>query len=91
MTRRSGIMYLSIIEVKPLDDYKLHLTFANNEERVFDVSPYLNVGKFAELRDVSLFNTVEVKFDSIEWANRLDLDPEMLYQESVLVASARSV
>ena len=84
-------MYLSIIEVKPLEDYKLHLTFANNEERVFDVSPYLNVGKFAELRDVSLFNTVEVKFDSIEWANRLDFDPEMLYQESVLVTSARSV
>ena len=84
-------MYLSIIEVKPLEDYKLHLTFESNEERVFDVSPYLNVGKFAELRDVSLFNTVEVKFDSIEWANRLDFDPEMLYQESVLAANARSV
>ena len=84
-------MYLSTIEVRPLEDYKLHLTFANNEERVFDVSPYLNVGKFAELRDVSLFNTVEVKFDSIEWANRLDFDPEMLYQESVLVANASSV
>lgn len=84
-------MYSSVIDVKPLEGYKLHLTFENREERIFDVSPYLSIGKFAELRDVSLFNTVEVKFDSIEWANRLDLDPEMLYQESVLVAGARSV
>jgi len=78
-------MYLSVIDVKPLDGYKLRLTFANNEKRIFDVSPYLSIGKFAELRDVSLFNTVAVKFDSIEWANRLDLDPEILYQDGVLM------
>ena len=55
--------------------YRLLLKFKNREERIFDLSPYLNIGKFAELRDVNLFNTVAVKFDSIEWANHLDLDP----------------
>ncbi len=76
-------MYLSVISVNPLDDYKLLLTFANGEERIFDVSPYLNIGKFAELRNLTLFNSVSVKFDTIEWANHLDIDPEFLYDKSV--------
>ncbi|MEK6590459.1 MAG: DUF2442 domain-containing protein [Nitrospinota bacterium] len=75
-------MYASVIKVKPLDDYKLLLEFENSEKRIFDVTPYLNTGKFAELRDLSLFNSVTIKFDSIEWANHLDLDPEFLYKKS---------
>jgi hypothetical protein len=50
-------MYLSVKSVKPLDGYKLLLKFENNEEKVFDVSPYLDLGKFSELKDVSLFNS----------------------------------
>lgn len=76
-------MYPAVRNVKPLDGYKLMLRFANGEEKVFDVSPYLNIGKFAELRDLSLFRSVVVKFDSIEWANHLDIDPEFLYEKSV--------
>lgn len=75
-------MYLSVKNVKPLDNYKLWLQFENNEEKFFDVSPYLNIGKFSELKDISLFNSVVVSFDSIEWSNHLDLDPEFLYQKS---------
>ncbi|MGO9119510.1 MAG: DUF2442 domain-containing protein [Desulfomonilaceae bacterium] len=76
-------MYPAVKKVKPLDEYRLLLLFANGEERVFDVSPYLDIGKFTELRDISLFRSVVVKFDSIEWANHLDLDPEFLYEKSV--------
>jgi len=76
-------MYLSVIEVKPLEGFKLLLTFENQEKRIFDVSPYLKIGKFSELKEPSLFNTVKVMFDSIEWNNHLDLDPELLYQESI--------
>ncbi len=75
-------MYLSVKNVKPLESYKLLLQFENNEERIFDVSPYLDLGKFSELKDVSLFNSVKISFDTIEWANNLDLDPELLYEKS---------
>jgi hypothetical protein len=78
-------MYSSVVDVKPLEGYRLHLTFENREERIFDVSPYLSIGKFSELRDVSLFNTVAVKFDSVEWANQLDFDPEILFDDGILV------
>lgn len=78
-------MYLSVKNVTPLADYKLLLTFENNEKKIFDVSPYLEIGKFSELKDISLFNSVAVSFDSIAWANHLDLDPEFLYQKSSVV------
>jgi len=76
-------MYLAVKDVKPQDDYKLLLTFANEEVRLFDVSKYLEIGKFKELKDKSLFQSVRVYFDSIEWANKLDLDPKLLYDKSI--------
>ncbi len=76
-------MYLGIIDVKSLPDYQLELTFENNERRVFDVKPYLEKGIFAELTDRKIFESVRVSFDTIEWENGADLDPELLYEESV--------
>lgn len=75
-------MYSAIKEVKPLKDYKLLLTFENGESGIFDMSSYLDKGKFKELRDISLFNTVRVSFDTVEWANEADFDPEVLYELS---------
>jgi hypothetical protein len=75
-------MYLAVKEVKPLNDYFLLLKFENEEEKIFDVKPYLEIGKFKELKDETLFKSVKVCFDSIEWDNQLDLDPELLYQKS---------
>jgi hypothetical protein len=78
-------MYLGVKSVKPLTGYKLLLTFENNEERIFDVSPFLDKGVFRELKDAKVFSSVHVSFDTIEWANGADLCPEMLYEESTLV------
>ena len=80
-------MYLSVKSVKPLDGYRLLLQFGNGEEKVFDVSPFLTVGKFADLKDPSMFSSVAVKFESIEWANHLDIDPEFLYAKSISTKS----
>ena len=81
-------MYLSVTDVKALDGYQLLLKFENGEEKIFDVSPYLEIGKFQELKDEKLFKTVRVSFDSIEWDNGLDIDPELLYQKSKAVVSS---
>ena len=79
-------MYLSVNKVKALGDYKLELTFENSEIKVFDVKPYLNTGVFAALKDESFFKRVKVSFDTIEWPNGIDLDPEVLYEKSVVYA-----
>lgn len=77
-------MYLAIIEVKPLSDYQLFLTFENGEKRIFDMKPYLDKGIFKELKDEKKFRSVRVSFDSIEWSNQADIDPEVLYKKSVV-------
>lgn len=68
--------------VKPNDDYTLTLTLANDEVKVFDVSPYLNIGVFRELKDMRLFNSVKPFLGSIQWQNGQDFCPDTLYLES---------
>jgi hypothetical protein len=70
--------------VAPLSEFRLLLTFDNAEERIFDMKPYLTKGVFAELADESLFRSVHVSFDTVEWGNGADLCPEVLYVESEL-------
>ena len=76
-------MYLGVKEVKPIDNYKLILTFGNNEVKIFDMITYLDKGIFQELKDENLFKAVKVSFDSIEWPNEADIDPETLYEDSI--------
>ena len=75
-------MYLAVKHVKALENYNLLLTFENGEKRQFDMSPYLNLGIFRELTDEKMFKTVKTNFDTIEWDNEADIDPEILYRES---------
>jgi hypothetical protein len=75
-------MYLSVKKVKPLNDYNLELTFENNEIKIFDVKPYLDTGLFKTLKDEKIFKRVKVSYDTIEWPNKADLDPEVLYEKS---------
>lgn len=78
-------MYLAIRDVKPQDNYLLLLTFENGEIRKFDMKPYLVFGIFKELKDKRLFNTVKTSFDTIQWDNEADFDPEVLYRKSIRV------
>ena len=79
-------MYLAVTQVKPLDNYNLLLTFENGEKRQFDMSPYLDLGVFRELKDEKMFRTVKTNFDTIEWDNEADIDPEILYQNSFKIS-----
>lgn len=76
-------MYPAVINVKPLKNYKLMLTFDTNEVKVFDMKPFLDQGVFKPLNDESLFNSVHVSFDTVEWSNGADICPETLYEQSV--------
>ncbi len=75
-------MYLAVKEVKALDDYILLLTFENDEIRKFDMKPYLNFGIYQELKNIDVFKTVKPSFDTIEWNNEIDIDPEIINTES---------
>ncbi len=70
-------MYWAVKKVKPLPNCQLLLTFANEEQRVLDMKPYPGKGIFSQLQSESVFETVRVSFDTIEWNNGADLGPEI--------------
>ena len=74
-----------VAAVKPNPDHTLTLTFTNGEVKRFDVKPYLNIGIFQELRDLSAFNSVRPFLGSVQWANGQDFCPDTLYEESASV------
>ncbi len=78
-------MYFAVTDVTPLKNYFLHLKFKNGEEKVFDMKPYLETGIFQELKDETIFKTARIIFDTVQWINEADIDPETLYHESVAI------
>ena len=71
------------VKVKPLDDYKLQIIFDNNEERIFDVKPYLTDTYFAPLSNPHIFRTVKVNNITVEWLGEIDICPDELYYNSI--------
>jgi hypothetical protein len=69
--------------IKPTEDFKLELTFSNGEEKVLDMKPYLNTGRFTELKNEAMFASVVCTLGSIQWQNGLDLCPDTLSEDSV--------
>lgn len=75
-------MYVSVKGVRPTGQHRLIIDFDNGERRVFDAAPLLTVGRFRVLSSPQVFSKVRVGFDTVEWENGLDLDPEYLYERS---------
>jgi len=71
--------------VKPEKNYTLHIWFANGEEGIFDVKPYLDYEVFQALKDEEMFNTVRPFIGTIQWANEADFCPDTVYLESVKI------
>ncbi|MEO9004203.1 MAG: DUF2442 domain-containing protein [Ginsengibacter sp.] len=84
-------MFFAVTNVTPLDNYLLRLKFKNGEERIFDMKPYLETGIFKTLKDKKLFKTAKVSFDTVEWENEADIDPETLYHGGVSVKNGNLV
>ena len=72
-----------ITNVSPNPDFTLTIEFTNNEIKIFDAKPYLNIGIFKELKDYNKFRQVKPFLGSIQWSGGQDLCPDTLYLESV--------
>ena len=75
-------MYPAVSEVVANRDFSLSLVFETGEKRVLDMKPYLDFGVFKRLQDFERFRRVRVAFDTIEWDDDMDLDPEFVYKKS---------
>lgn len=75
-------MFLHIIDVKYLNDYKLRLTFNNGVIKDVDLQNELYGKIFEPLKDINLFKQVKINSTNttIEWPNGADFAPEFLYE-----------
>lgn len=78
-----------IESVTPQEAGQLLVRFVGGEERVFDVTPYLAKGVFAELADRSYFNRVTGHLRHVSWPHGQDFSHDTLYLRSVPASSLR--
>ncbi len=76
-------MYPAVKRVKAIEGHRLILEFDNGQCRVFNATPLLSTGRFRDVVSPEAFAKVKVVFDTVQWENGLDLDPEYLYERSV--------
>ncbi len=75
-------MFLHVISVFYLEDYRLRLEFNDGVLKDVDLTNELYGEVFEPLKDVELFGQVAVNPDigTIAWPNGADFAPEFLYE-----------
>lgn len=71
-----------VVQVQPLENFKLRLCFDNGQVKRFDVAPYLEKGIFAELKNIHYFKQVEPFFGGVQWPHEQDFSADTLYLKS---------
>jgi hypothetical protein len=67
------------------NDFTLLVVFKNNEQKLFDMKPYLEIGVFKALKMNSLFFSVRAENGSVVWNDTIDFDPDTLYLEGTKI------
>lgn len=77
---------IKIVSVEPKEDFTLYVKFNNGKKGLFDVKPYFNRDFYRDLQNPSLFKSVKVSFDTVEWSNGVDFCPDSVYHNTRFVS-----
>ena len=71
-----------VVEVKPLEGYRLWLRFHDGTVGTIDLAAELWGPMFEPLKDLDLFSqaSVDPELETVTWPNGADLAPEFLYE-----------
>jgi hypothetical protein len=69
----------TIIDVKPLDNFKVWIRFSDNFDAIVNIKPYISTGISKKLMDDDFFKRVKIdEFGGIVWENGFDFCPNYL-------------
>jgi hypothetical protein len=71
---------LRIIDVEYIEDYRLQLSFNNNEILYVDLKEYLDAPVYRVLKNPDNFKQFGLVRGTLEWYNNADFAPEFLYK-----------
>lgn len=60
------MLYPIPIEVKPIEDFQLLVTFKTCEKRIYDAKPLIKGEWFGQLKDISKFNSAKIVSNTVE-------------------------
>ena len=78
-------MFHKIKNVTPLKDFKLSIQFADGITKIYDMKKLIENNKiFADLKDINLFNSVEVDIGGygVIWNDDIDISCDELFENS---------
>ena len=78
-------MFHKIKNVTPLQDFKLSIQFAEGITKIYDIKKLIENNKiFADLKDINLFNSVEVDIGGygVIWNDDIDISCDELFENS---------
>ena len=78
-------MLLDVINVTVQSDFILLLEFENGEKRVFSMMAYLEQKPWSRLKSGNVFQGAFIDNGTVAWPGNIDIDPETLYELSILV------
>ncbi|MBB1077957.1 DUF2442 domain-containing protein [Rhodoferax sp. 4810] len=81
-------MLINVKTVYPCPDFHLELEFENGEWRRFDMRPLLQMKPWSCLTLPGRFDRVRVDYGTVVWPGEIDIAPETLYDDSVLIQCA---
>jgi hypothetical protein len=76
---------MDVVAVKPLPSFELELSYADGSQRRFDMKPLLAVKPWNKITALSLFSQVKVAYGTVVWPGEIDIAPETLLLDSVLL------
>jgi hypothetical protein len=68
-----------IVQVRPLENYRIWLKFSDGAQGEVDLSDLAGRGVLTAWTDPNVFNAVRVEGGGIEWPGEIDMCPDALY------------
>ena len=78
-------MLLDVIHVTVQPNFILFLEFENGERRAFNMDSYIDQKPWVRLKSGNAFQGAFVENGTVAWTGNIDIDPETLYEYSVLL------
>jgi len=71
-----------VTEATYVGDYRIKVSFDDNEVKLVDLGPHLDAPILEPLKDISFLKTFTVNrdIDTITWPNDADFPPDFLYE-----------
>ena len=74
-----------IDSIKALDNFCIEITYVNGEKKLYNMKKYLEFTCYDKLKNIGYFKLAKSVDTTIEWPNGEDIDPNELYENSIII------